>query len=279
MNLTDRRVLDSFRKEERAATGRTVLAPCLGDGRGRFRVGVTTCHCRLASTFVGWAILRIRQGPGGAFEAEFEREAEVWEKEQYLESLPGHSLVLLQPGGRGRWWACEPARGGVVALDLVEGAEVFDTAVGRADGPHCWFGGLDATVPAHKAERMRQASTTGQALERLDPAGLKPRDRALYQAVTDLRPEPESEHIGQRIARSLELGEGRLVGFTEVQGGYRVTWEKGSQRLQTVVDRNLSVVAAGLCLDGEDYLQDLTSLASLIPKPPRWWWQHAEEPR
>lgn len=66
------------------------------------------------------------------------------------------------------------------------------------------------------------------------------------------------------LRRAVERGGGQLVSATPTQQGWSVTWRRGGTIRTSQVDVNLNVLAAGFCLSGQDRIQDLTSLVSLV---------------
>lgn len=70
--------------------------------------------------------------------------------------------------------------------------------------------------------------------------------------------------VSQELRRAVERGGGELVSAAATQQGWTVTWRRGGDIHTSQVDANYNVLSAGFCLSGQDRIQDLTSLVSLI---------------
>ncbi len=68
----------------------------------------------------------------------------------------------------------------------------------------------------------------------------------------------------QELRRAVERGGGQLVEAAPTQQGWSVTWKRGNRTHVSQVDARLNVLTAGFCLSGQDRIQDLTSLISLL---------------
>ncbi|MFN8612248.1 MAG: hypothetical protein U0931_32180 [Vulcanimicrobiota bacterium] len=66
------------------------------------------------------------------------------------------------------------------------------------------------------------------------------------------------------VRRAVERAGGELLQASANQQGWKVTWRRAGQTHTSQVDHRLNILSAGFCLSGQDRIQDLTSLVSLI---------------
>ena len=69
---------------------------------------------------------------------------------------------------------------------------------------------------------------------------------------------------------ALIVGGARLIGYETSAGVLRITWEHDGQRSITLVNTNLDVVSAGICLSGEDQRFDLASIIGVVRDAPQF---------
>jgi hypothetical protein len=105
-------------------------------------------------------------------------------------------------------------------------------------------------------------------------AGLSPGERAGYTLLTARNLAAATTHDAARAERRLRdalmIGGARLIGYETSAGVLRVTWERGGQRSVTLVNINLDVVSAGICLSGEDECFDLASIIGVVRDAPQF---------
>lgn len=254
--------------DETQIFGQEVLAPVIRGGRLRVRIGSFVWECRLTGDFSGWGVFRVLEG----WRAELVREAEPWEREEYAAKLKRVSLVLTHLDSSGIWWAGDFRSADLAPVLLVEGMSVFDGVRACFDGACFWFLGPDGESDGRKAAMMRDAFALGVPPPELSIPALRSRERGLYEIAYALDRDAAERRKPlemRRIEEALRVGDGELVDYAPVNEGYRVTWRKGAELFTSILDRNLAVVSAGLCLSGRDGEQDLTSLASLMAERPR----------
>lgn len=268
--------LEGILDQEREAVGMRLVAPVLSGRKVRIRINRLLLECLLDADFSGWGLFEI----SGRGKARLLREAEIWEKEAYLKVFSLFSLVLFHRDGQGIWWGRDFRRGKFVPLFLVEGHLIFDTVLASFDGANYWYVSLDSRGDLKKAEALRIALESRVQPQQLRGflqqrnLALTRRERDLYEMTVALKQGEEERHKDihtRSIEKALRIGDAELLGCAEVDNGYRVQWRKGGMILTSVVDRNLSVITAGVCLSGKEKQQDLTSLASLMAERGDRW--------
>lgn len=190
----------------------------------------------------GWGLWRLE-----AEQASFVRPAAAWEREQAFPGRPRQVVYLVEELKNGLWKAAGPGRKELL-VTLVDQGAVFD-ALRVVDGGLRWWSLGLASGRAGKARRWREALEQGQPAPNLKPGLARARSHNDPSLV---------------LARAVELAGGRLLRWVSVANGYQVTWERQGHQITSMVDRQLNLQHAGLCLANTDRQHDLTSLVSLI---------------
>lgn len=255
--------------EERFGESR-FLAPRLLGGQVRARIeGLVRVMRCTPEGFEGWGVF----SPTGPATARLEREATLVQSAAYLRLLPSLRLILIQPQ-RGRSWLALPANrseakqkfglDGPQRLHLVTRGQAFEQVLARYDGTSFWFDrvdrGADPALPGFAARALR-AFTPAEGLSR---PGLTPEFREAYRRL--LSPQPVAHCSEARLRRALEQGGGTLRSYLD-QGDYWTThWstQDGEEHTSAIMKSDLTVLSAGICLDGEDQKFDLTSLVGVV---------------
>ncbi len=190
----------------------------------------------------GWGLWRLEDE-----QASFVRPAAAWERERAFPGRPRQVVHLLEELKSGLWKAAGPGRKELL-VTLVDQGAVFD-ALRVVDGGLRWWSLGLASGRTGKARRWREALEQGQPVPSLKPG--------LARARSQNDP-------GLVLARAVEMAGGRLLGWVSVANGYQVTWERQGRQITSLVDRQLNLQHAGICLANTDRQHDLTSLVSLI---------------
>jgi hypothetical protein len=251
---------------------RSILAPAVRGGRIAARVGGLVHAFRLdGPAFEGWGIFR----PVDFSRARLEGTAPPARIEAYLAALEPRRLVLVRKLGGKTWlgWLAgaadrrgRPAQERPVPVHLVDGAERFDVVRARRDGRSLWFEAVDRGADPRIAAGLRRSLSEGIDAGSLRVRDLTPDLREAYAiAAGEVR---ESRRRGEeaRIRDVLERFGGRLEDVREGESGRIVTWRgaDGWLRHSLVRGEDLTVVSAGICLDGRDEEFDLASLSSVF---------------
>lgn len=261
-------MLEKILGREREALGKEYIAPVMRSRKVRIGIGSSICECSLDEEFSGWGVFTM-SAPG---KAELVREAEIWEKEQFVGAFPKQILILFYRDSNGIWWARDIGKDRFVPVMLVESQLQFDPITASFDGINYWYISPAGQVDPRKPEKLREALASMTPPHELDDSLFTQKEIILYSNALSIVKNSSAlraDASRKKIEEALRLGEANLLEWAEVGSGYRVKWQKGHEVLITLVDGDLSIVSAGICLSGQDKIQDLASLASLISTKPR----------
>ena len=273
-------LIEALARDEAALRGREFLAPLLVPGRVRLRLRDLIYELAVTGATSGWWICRMLD----AYHAQVICDALPWQRGDYLALWPALRLVLLEPLKRDAWLALpyNPADAvqrfrfaGPLVVFLVEGGQPFERVIGRVEGSTIWYDDRDRCADPRVAEALRAALAAGQSEPHVPHVGAG--ERAAYtllvQRQAGQQAAAEAARTAQRLRHALEVGGARLLGYETSEAGLRVTWERNGQRSVTVIDADLNVVSAGVCLSGEEERFDLPSIVRVVQDAPdyaRW---------
>jgi hypothetical protein len=181
----------------------------------------------------------------------------------YLEQLPRFYVFALYP--LSRWtWLCVPANsadaeqrgwpnGEPRPLHLVRYLSREGIAQARQMGDLMLFDDV-----SHRATGWPRSDV--ESAESLIGARQREFERKL-----------EEERRKQRLATAegqmeymLGLSGAELDSWSALESGYRVTWSHNGRTNEMVLNRNMTVRSAGVCLDGTDQTHDLASIVQVM---------------
>lgn len=96
--------------------------------------------------------------------------------------------------------------------------------------------------------------------------GVNPEFKMVYNILLGEVEKAKRQTIEGRIKSAVEYLGAELVGFTESGTGYSVEWKDKSQTYRSRVTGNLRLESAGICLDGLEHEQSLTSTVAVMRK-------------
>ncbi len=273
-----RRLAQSARELQNgeAGAGRPFLSPLTMAGRARLRLHGIIYELRVANATPGWWICHMTD----AMSATVDHAAPPWLREDYLALWPTRQYILVEPLASDRWVAmpCHPHNGKdgngpllPTILHLVEGADVFDQVIGRVEGSTVWYDRLDVQADPPCAAELRAALAEGRPprhRRRMHPSAL-----LAYLARCSGPLNGQAGNQGDplmtiRLRTALEIGGARLIRYQRTARGLEVTWERDGAVATTLVTEDLHVIAAGICLNGQDAQFDLTSVVGIIAESP-----------
>lgn len=207
--------------------------------------------------------------------ARFVREAEMYEKDEYLGLLPKVDLILVYNVNR---WVAYPAHINsfkhrfnmdpkLYSVLCADNVEIMDTVEARFDGSNFWFDSIKFAADVDRIESLRTRlenknySITDSAL-----SGLTPEESKAFELAAAFH---KQEHVGtleRRLSDELFKYGAKLDKFIERGTNVSVQWRDQSTggTYTSVLDKyTLNVVTAGICLSGGDKVFDLQSLVGV----------------
>ena len=269
-------------QQEQALQTQTFLAPCLPGGKVRTRIaGMIYTFDPEPKDREGWGLFQART-PSTATWLETAAPYQVDEYLHLLRPLRLHLCLRLQ----GRTWlaypmnesdacqrlgACRP-----LPVHLVDQGTALETVIAGWDGTAFWFQDLDRRADPQLAEYLRQQLNAGTALEQLRYPGLSPEQRSSYSlalgGLNAYHRQRRQRSDQARLQAALKLGGGQLDDFQDQGEYWLVSWRTGDgkQHNSAIAKNDLTVISAGICLDGEDRHFDLQSLTGVMEQAPDW---------
>jgi hypothetical protein len=197
----------------------------------------------------------------------------------YLALFPAVRLVLLARAGHdpstgsGHCWLAVPAhRGdsrfqidGSARVHLARGVQPFEQIVARFDGAHFWFQETDRRRNPAIAAYLRESLAAETAPDALHKPTLTAEEREAYRLLYQATEAIQRDRVEARLADALAHAGAELASYIEREDAYTVSFTvDGQPHRSTVRKGDLTVLAAGICLEGQDRRFDLTSLVGVI---------------
>lgn len=195
-----------------------------------------------------------------------------------------------------------------VPVHLVDNAAQFEQVMARWDGAAFWFQEVDHREDPEIAEKLSASFAAETEISDLKFSGMTPEMRSAYSLVwyqkiqeeeaeefeNMLQDEAERDATQRRLVRAArnharkerqyaQKGENRLRQALETAGGglssardsganWLVNWvtSTGEHHTSVIAKRDLTVVSAGICLDGYDDWFDIQSLVAVVEQRPGW---------
>lgn len=261
-------LLDRMESAEEAFLQTEFLAPVLPGGSVRVRIAGLICTLQVEMPFEpGWAILK----PLAMDRARVVDRASLRQVRDYLVLFPQVRLLLLARAGRD--WLALPAHrgdtrfqfGGPVQVHLATGVEPFQQIVARFDGTFFWYQGLDRRRSAAIAAYLREALAAETPPDDLHKATLTAEERGAYRLIWGAVEASRRDRVQERLAEAVAHAGAELSSYIEREDTYTVSFTVDGQPHRTLVRKDdLTVLAAGICLEGQDQRFDLQSLVGVI---------------
>lgn len=275
-------LIDRLSAQEARLQQTLFIAPCVRGVRVRTRIGGLMYTFRpVPAGAEGWGVFQ----PVNANEAAWVAAACIAQVDSYLSVFPEARWLLVRPL-RDASWLAVPAHASEVEqrfgtarpviVHLVQHGTAFTQVIARWDSASWWCERVDPRADPRVAEALRNALHAETLPERLRCKGLTPEHRTAYAIA--LAPSAtacarrQQRNDARRLREALATGGGTLDAFQDAGRAWRITWRtsNGERHSSIIAKNDLTVVSAGICLDGCDEDFDLASLVAVVEQRPDW---------
>jgi hypothetical protein len=147
----------------------------------------------------------------------------------------------------------------------VRGVKLFQRIIARFDGAHFYFQEIDRRRSPAIAAYLRRALVSETAPEDIRKPTLTAEEREAYRLAFKAAKAARRDRVKERLSDALDHAGAELASYIEQEGAYAVTFVyDGQQHRSTVLKHDLTVIAAGICLEGLDRSFDLQSLVGVL---------------
>ena len=225
----------------------------------------------------GFGVFKARD----ANNADFLREAELFEKDEYLSLLPKTDVVLVHNVGR---WLAYPSHSNsfrhqfglepkLFAVLCADNVEPMDTAEVRFDGSNFWFDSVKITDNAEKIDSLRERlKNQNYTITKNIVSGLTPEEEKAFNYAVEFHRQANMTNLERRLHNELNKFGASLDDFIERGNNVSVQWKdkRTNSTYTSVLNKDtLGVVTAGICLSGGDRVFDMQSLVGVCRQAKR----------
>jgi hypothetical protein len=265
-------VLDLIKKmgkKEFALTERIFISPVFSNRLVATRVDGMLYTFKIPQAKPGW--YRIK--PTGTKHARIAGEADFSEIEQYLKIFDKIRLVVaLRKEGVYYSVPDKANKFGIKPQDLIpvfltdDSVMDFDRVIARYDGVNFWFERVDTANDPIKSEYLRNNLEKLLEAPKLKCPGLTFEEKLAYTLRTTLDKDLVEERKKKSLDEDVTHAGGKMVRYAEKKDHYSVTYTVDGETFTSHISKDPKhwVIAAGICLAGNDRRFDLKSLITVV---------------
>lgn len=270
-------LIDRFAEEETSSDA--FLAPYLPGAKIAVRIKGVVYQLKVTASGPlarrgGFGLFRITK-PG---EAQVVEAASKMQVDKYLKLLPRLAMVLIDDY-QGRWWALQANTSDTrielrepVPVQLVERGVRMEQIYARFDGSHFWYESVNRRRDASVARKLRDALNEDVNPDEIKVPTLTPSEHLAYRILyLDKHPRATGRDAREktdldRMREALEHAGANLDAFWDAGNGVaRVRYTFAGQTHTANVNlADLTLVTAGVCLQGREREFDLASLVGVM---------------
>lgn len=142
----------------------------------------------------------------------------------------------------------------------------FDRAIVRYDGANCWFECVDLNNDPVKADYLRGSLEKYVDPKKIRHPNLSFEEKMAYSLRTTFDKRFREDKKEVMLKKDVEHAGGKLIRFQERSDHFSVTYNVDGEEFTSHItkDDRRMVIAAGICLEGNDHKFDLKSLITVV---------------
>jgi hypothetical protein len=262
-------VIRSIGEKERKIYSLEFISPIYFTDTVVTRVDGLVYKFSIPKTAPGWYKIR----PVDQVRARIVGEADISERESYLKRLGKLRVTITMK--RGNVYLAIPDKANKYGLpfkDLLpvylhdDSIMIFDRALVRYDGVNLWFEGVDTGNDPAKADYLRSSLEKLVDPEKIKFSNLTFEEKLAYSLRTTFDKKFLEDRKEVTLKNDVEHAGGQFVRFVERSDHYSVTYRVDGEEFTSHItkDTRRMVIAAGICLAGNDNKFDLRSLITVV---------------
>lgn len=263
-------IINKIGEKERGITDLEFISPIFYNDTVVTRVdGLVYKFTLQGKTSHGWYKIR----PVDSRRAKIIGDADIADREQYLKRLGKLRMTLTLK--RGNVYLALPDKANkymlpfsdLIPVYLVDDSVMnFDRVICRYDGANIWFEGVDMSNDPSKSDYLRTCLEKFIDPEKIKYSNLTFEEKIAYSLRTTFDKRFLEDRKETRLKNDVEHAGGKFVRFVERSDHYSVTYKVDGEEFTSHVskDDKRMVIAAGICLAGNDHKFDLRSLITVV---------------
>jgi hypothetical protein len=262
-------IINKLGEKERQITSLEFVSPIFFSDTVVTRIDGLLYKFSVPAKTPGWYKIR----PVNQNKAKFVGEADFMERERYLKhlgklrvtlTLKRDSVYLAVPDKANRFGLSSHELVPVLLCD--DSVLNFDRVLVRYDGANFWFESADISNDPTKAEYLRNSLEKIIESKKIKYANLTFEEKLAYTLRTTFDKRFLEDRKEVILKNDVEHAGGKFVRFVERSDHFSVTYNVDGEEFTSHIskDEKRMVIAAGICLAGNDTRFDLRSLITVV---------------
>jgi hypothetical protein len=262
-------IIDGLGEKELRVTDLEFVSPVFFTDTVVTRIDGLVYKFSIPKTAPGWYKIR----PIDHRRAKIVGEADIFEREEYLKRLGKLRVTLTLK--RDKVYLAVPDKANKYDLPSNELLPIlltddsvlnFDRVLARYDGANFWFECVDISNDPTKADYLRDSLEKYVEPERIKFPNLTFEEKLAYTLRTTFDKQFYENKKETLLKRDVEHAGGCFVRFVERSDHYSVTYQVDGEEFTSHIskDNQRMVIAAGICLSGNDHRFNLKSLITVV---------------
>jgi len=260
-------LINKIGEEEDSITERDFISPVFSDTIVMTKISGLSYFFSIPKTNPGWYKIR----PISKDKARIVSEANLEDKDTYLKCLDRLRVVILFKHKEAHYAIVDksnkfgiPFRDPIMVYLCDDTVMEFDRVFVRYDGSNFWFESIDSNNDPAKSDYLRESFQKFKNVVKF--SGLTFEEKYGYSLRINLDKKYAEDRKIESLKEDVTHAGGVFKSFHERKDHYSVTFEVDGEDFtsQVTKDPMHKILAAGLCLNGNDRIFNLKSLITVV---------------